>query len=95
MKKLIVSCGEPWFCAKDVCEALGISDAKQAVDTLEADERGGYNVPTPGGIQKTTFISEPGLYAYAKSFRAFRASVLQCHCRRTRAGRRRAPYRSM
>jgi prophage antirepressor-like protein len=54
--------GEPWFVAADVCKALEISDVKQAVGRLDDDERGRYDVPTGGGIQSSTCISEPGLY---------------------------------
>lgn len=70
--------GEPMFIAKDVCEVLGISDHRQAVDALDDDEKGtGYNVPTPSGPQNMTAVTESGLYtlifksrkAEAKSFR--------------------------
>ena len=67
----------PWFVAKDVCRVLEISDHKQAVEILDDDERGGYKIPTPGGLQEATCINEPGLYTLifrsnkpqAKSFR--------------------------
>lgn len=55
--------GEIWFVAKDVCNVLEIADYHQAVETLDDDERGRYSVPTPGGMQTMTVISEPGLYA--------------------------------
>jgi len=54
--------GEPWFVGNDVCKALGISDARQAVDRLDDDERGVCIVPTPSGNQKMRCINEPGLY---------------------------------
>ena len=55
--------GEVWFVAKDVCDILEIVDYHQAVETLDDDEKGvGYNIPTPGGMQDMTVISEPGLY---------------------------------
>ena len=55
--------GEAWFVAKDVCDVLEIADYHQAVEALDDDERGRYSVPTPGGNQLMTAISEPGLYA--------------------------------
>lgn len=56
--------GEIWFVAKDVCDILEIIDYHQAVDALDDDEKGiGYKVPTPGGMQNMTVISEPGVYA--------------------------------
>lgn len=33
--------GEPWFVAKDVCQALEIADHKVAMRRLDSDERGG------------------------------------------------------
>ena len=54
--------GEPWFVGKDVCRVLDIRDHGQAIDRLEADERGGCIVPTPGGSQTVAVISEPGVY---------------------------------
>jgi prophage antirepressor-like protein len=32
--------GDPWFIAKDVCEALEIADHKVALRRLDADEKG-------------------------------------------------------
>ncbi|TCS94092.1 BRO family protein [Tepidimonas ignava] len=55
--------GEPWFVAADVCAVLDISDVKQAVERLDDDERGGCNVPTPGGVQTVRAVNEPGLYS--------------------------------
>ena len=54
--------GEPWFVGKDVCAVLEIRDHRQALDRLDDDERGGCIVPTPGGVQEATIISEPGVY---------------------------------
>lgn len=54
--------GEPWFVGKDVCEVLSIRDHHQALDRLDQDERGGYNVPTPSGEQNMVTVSEPGVY---------------------------------
>lgn len=54
--------GEPWFAGKDVCAVLDIRDHKQALESLDSDERGGYTVPTPGGDQTMIVISEPGVY---------------------------------
>lgn len=61
--------GAPWFAGKDVCAALEIRDHKQALETLDDDERGGYTVPPPSGIsgrgggeQSMIVVSEPGVY---------------------------------
>jgi prophage antirepressor-like protein len=54
--------GEPWFVGKDVCQVLEIRDHHQALDRLDADEKGGYSVPTPQGEQTVTCVSEPGVF---------------------------------
>ena len=59
--------GNPWFVAKDVCMALGISNARDAVAQLDEDEKITV-VNTDGnpraGIPLTlNFVSESGLYS--------------------------------
>lgn len=54
--------GEPMFVAKDVCEVLGISKYRDALDRMDADERGSVRVDTPGGIQEVGAFTENGLY---------------------------------
>ena len=55
--------GEPWFVARDVCEVLGLEEAHVAVRSLDDDEKGRCIIPTPGGTQQMTVISEAGLYS--------------------------------
>ena len=50
------------FVAKDVCEVLGISKYRDALDRMDADERGSVRVDTPGGIQEVGAFTENGLY---------------------------------
>lgn len=54
--------GNPWFVAKDVCDAIGLTNPSQAAERLEDDEKGLYSVDTPGGTQEMLFASESGLY---------------------------------
>lgn len=54
---------DPWFVAKDVCEVLGIEKYRDAVATLDDDERASILVDTLGGKQNMTAVSESGLYA--------------------------------
>ena len=70
--------GEPWFVAKDVCQALGVEKYRDAVNRLDDDEKGcPVVVDTPGGLQSMTAVNESGLYnlifqsrkAEAKAFR--------------------------
>lgn len=53
---------EPWFVAKDVCDALGIENNRNATARLDEDERGTSIVRTPSGEQTMTTVNESGLY---------------------------------
>lgn len=65
--------GQPWFIASDVCEALTIVDVGQAIERLDDDERGGYAIPTPGGMQTVRTVSESGMYSLTLSSRKLEA----------------------
>lgn len=54
--------GEPWFCAKDVCEVLSIKNHRDAISVLDEDEKGVGKVYTLGGYQELNFVNESGLY---------------------------------
>ena len=54
--------GEPWFVAKDIAGALGLSHIREALRALDDDEKGVRKVDTLGGSQDMTVVSEPGLY---------------------------------
>ena len=56
--------GEPWFCAKDVCDALKHSNSRRAIAQLvdEGDVTKRYT-PTSSGDQLMTYINESGLYS--------------------------------
>lgn len=69
--------GEPWFVAKDVCEALGLGNMSQAVARLDDDEKGGISNDTPGGIQEFRTINEPGLYSLIMSSRKAEAKAFK------------------
>lgn len=56
--------GAPWFIAKDVCDALGYANPRQAIAThLDDDEKGVTNLDTLGGRQAHAVINESGMYA--------------------------------
>lgn len=50
------------FVAADVCAALGIEDVRHAVQRLDTDERVVVVVHTLGGPQRTSAVTESGLY---------------------------------
>ena len=56
--------GEPWFCAKDVCDALKHTNSRRAIAQLvdEGDVTKRYT-PTSSGDQLMTYINESGLYS--------------------------------
>jgi phage antirepressor YoqD-like protein len=54
--------GEPIFCLPDLCSALGLSNASRVKDRLDEGLTLSYPLQTPGGIQQTNFVTEPGFY---------------------------------
>lgn len=67
--------GEPWFVAKDVCDALGLDHT--ALRKLDADEKGRDSIPTLGGTQQMTMVSEPGFYRLVMKSRKPEAKAFQ------------------
>lgn len=55
--------GEPWFVAADVCAVLQLPETHKAVARLDEDEKDRNSIPTPGGSQSMTVVSEAGLYS--------------------------------
>ncbi|HFD3888031.1 BRO-N domain-containing protein [Serratia nevei] len=54
--------GSPWFVAKDVCDALRLTNSRMAMKALDEDEKGVSSTYTLGGKQDLSIISESGLY---------------------------------
>lgn len=56
--------GEPWFVAKDVCDALALNNVGQATSGLDSDEKSSISINdgTEGNPNKV-IISEAGLYS--------------------------------
>ena len=55
---------EPWFVGKDVAEALGHSNARDAISKhVDAEDKGVAKCDTLGGTQDLTVINESGVYA--------------------------------
>lgn len=57
--------GEPWFIAKEVCAVLDIQNSRQAVASLDDDEKLMYTLHTSGQFRKVNLVNESGLYALA------------------------------
>ena len=59
----------PWFIAKDICDAIDISNSRQAISRLDDDEKDVISNDTPGGIQEVSIVNEPGMYSLVLSSR--------------------------
>ena len=83
--------GEPWFVAKDVCDALTIGNSRDAVNRLDDDEKAMSVLPTQFGDKEMNLVSESGLYnlifqsrkAEAKAFRKWVTSEVLPSLRKT------------
>ena len=82
---------EPWFVAKDVCDALTLENSRKATASLDDDEKGVSPIVTPSGTQQMTIVNESGLYNLifqsrkpeAKAFRKWVTSEVLPAIRRT------------
>lgn len=54
--------GKAWFCLKDACDALGLSNSRKTKTQLTAKGVTDSYTLTNGGKQSVTFINEPNLY---------------------------------
>lgn len=56
--------GEPWFVLNEVCAKLEIANPRDAASRLDDDEKDAVGIADAiGRTQKTTIISESGLYS--------------------------------
>lgn len=51
-----------WFCLKDVCDVLGLSNSRKVTERLNQKGVTTSDTLTKGGIQKMNFINESNLY---------------------------------
>jgi very-short-patch-repair endonuclease len=68
--------GEAWLVAKDVCNALDLSQTASGVRRLDDDEKGFATVRTPGGPQEVTVINKAGVKRLISTSRKPKASQL-------------------
>lgn len=56
--RVIVENGEPWFCAIDVCKALGYSNTRDALRNHTKNKGvAKHDTPTKGGVQPLAYLS--------------------------------------
>ena len=64
IRTFVTEDGVPWFVGKDVAEALGYSNARDALSKhVDKEDKGVAKCDTPGGKQDLSIINESGLYA--------------------------------
>ena len=68
---------EPWFVAKDVCDALCLGRQHDSTRYLDVDEKGEGLVDTPSGKQTMVVINEPGFYKLIMKSRKPEAKAFQ------------------
>ena len=51
-----------WVCGKDFCRMCGDSNPARSLARLDDDEKRIFLIDTPGGVQETVFVNEPGSY---------------------------------
>lgn len=62
--RTVVIDGEPWFVGKDIALSLGYKDTVSAIKQhIDSEDKRGWQITTPGGIQQMMVINESGLYA--------------------------------
>lgn len=65
--RIIMREGQPWFVGKNICDVLGLANARQALSNLDEDEKitvqNSDGNPRKGVPHQLTLISESGLYA--------------------------------
>ncbi|MEH2148246.1 BRO-N domain-containing protein [Nostoc sp.] len=61
--RFVGTADDPWWVAKDICEALGIKNDRQATGRLDDNEKDVTLVDTLGGKQQTTTVNESGLWS--------------------------------
>lgn len=54
--------GEPIFCAKDICEALELTDVETSLRKLDSDEKLTRKIYASGQNREMLFVNESGLY---------------------------------
>lgn len=63
--RVVMKEDEPWFVAKDVCNALGyVWKGVATIGHIPEEWRGVYSVQTPSGEQEMLILSESGLYFF-------------------------------
>ena len=69
--------GDPWFCAADIGDVLGLGNVRTVLGNLRENQRGVTLTDTPGGPQTINIINESGLYRIIFASRKKEAEAFQ------------------
>ncbi|MCI8601315.1 MAG: hypothetical protein HFE45_06930 [Oscillospiraceae bacterium] len=62
--RMVIIDNDPWFVGKDVALALGYVDTVNALKAhVDAEDKRGWQITTPGGDQTMVVVNESGLYS--------------------------------
>ncbi|HHQ4884440.1 BRO family protein [Aeromonas veronii] len=76
--RMVLHDGEPWFVAKDVADALGYSNARDAIAKhVDQEDVAKLDILTKGGIQAVNCVNESGLYSLVMGSRLERAKAFK------------------
>lgn len=84
--------GNPWFCVKDVCDTLGLTNSRKSIENIDKDDvTTSYIIDSLGRKQNANFVNESGLYQLifqsrkqeAKSFKKWITSEVLPSIRKT------------
>lgn len=60
--RMVIRDAEPWFVARDVCDAIGLFNVGMALQKIQPPEKGVSRIDTPRGAQQLAILSEAGFY---------------------------------
>lgn len=60
--RVVMIDGEPWFVLADLCKVLGLGTPARVRERLDEGVSQAHTLPTAGGAQQMTIVSEPGMY---------------------------------
>ena len=59
----------PWWIAKDVCDVLELSNAREAIKALDDDEKSTVRISDSAGGPERNAINESGMYIVVPKLR--------------------------
>lgn len=57
--RVVMVDGNPWFVAKDICDALGLTNSRVSLDALDDDEKGVTSTYTLAAIKRYQLFLSP------------------------------------